>query len=221
MSVQWQQYGIDPKVMARKPKGISTRQWALQNASEAFRAAYYNVGAPRNHGNDKFVKSFLWDTNILRTFLEKLKPKAKPKGSIWSRYLAWPLPTKYKALSQNFYVTYPYTQFFIDRGLAGKKHGGLDIPVPSGTPVYSPGSGKVIHAGPYGGYGNTVIIQVGKHWVLLAHNQNVKVKEGQRVRRGQIVAQADSSGFSTGSHLHYEVRVNGMQVDPQPITKFP
>ena len=70
-------------------------------------------------------------------------------------------------------------------------------------------------AGWYGGYGNAVIIEHGNGIsTLYAHASQVYVSEGQAVQKGQPVATVGSTGFSTGPHLHFEVRVSGEPVDP-------
>ncbi len=94
-------------------------------------------------------------------------------------------------------------------------HKGLDISGPSGTPIVAPADGVVIQAGRDGGYGNTLVISHGDGVVTrYGHLSGYKVKAGQRVRRGDVIALMGSTGRSTGSHLHYEILENGTQVDP-------
>lgn len=96
-------------------------------------------------------------------------------------------------------------------------HPGVDLAVPTGTPVYAAQSGKVVTAGWYGGYGNAVVIYHGDNISsVYGHNSSVNVKVGQTVKRGQQIANAGSTGWSTGSHLHFEVRLNGSPISPQP-----
>ena len=99
--------------------------------------------------------------------------------------------------------------------LVGRIHSGIDLAAPTGTPVYSTISGEVTHAGwsPVG-YGNLVVVQNGNVQIYVAHNSQVLVNVGQRVRAGQQVAEVGSTGRSTGPHVHYEVRINGICVDP-------
>ncbi|MEM2265654.1 MAG: peptidoglycan DD-metalloendopeptidase family protein [Candidatus Hadarchaeales archaeon] len=96
----------------------------------------------------------------------------------------------------------------------GKEHTGIDIAVPTGKEVLSTIEGKVIIAREYGGYGNLVVVQNGPVAIYLGHLSELKVKEGDVVQRGQVVGLSGSTGFSTGPHIHYEVRVNGKAVDP-------
>lgn len=96
-------------------------------------------------------------------------------------------------------------------------HPGLDIVANVGTPVYSPGSGVVTFAGRRGGYGLTLEIDHGFGYkTLYAHLSKINVKRGQKVTRGDHIAESGNSGkLSTGPHLHYEVRHNGIALNPK------
>lgn len=96
-------------------------------------------------------------------------------------------------------------------------HPGLDIVANVGTPVYSPGSGVVTFAGRRGGYGLTLEIDHGFGYkTLFAHLSKINVKRGQKVTRGDHIAESGNSGkLSTGPHLHYEVRHNGIALNPK------
>ncbi len=94
-------------------------------------------------------------------------------------------------------------------------HEGLDIAGPIGAPIKSPAAGVVVQAGPNGSYGNFVAIDHGYGiQTRYGHLNGVQVKVGQRVKRHQPVATLGNSGRSTGPHLHYEVRVNSVPVNP-------
>ncbi len=94
-------------------------------------------------------------------------------------------------------------------------HEGIDIETPRGTPVHSTGDGVVSYAGRRGGYGNVVEIDHGFGYVTLyGHLEKSLVKEGEKVKRGDIIALSGSSGLSTGPHLHYGITKNGIFVDP-------
>ena len=94
-------------------------------------------------------------------------------------------------------------------------HEGMDIAAQTGTPVMAPADGVVIRAGFGSGYGNMVEISHGYGIkTLFAHNSRLNVKAGQRVKRGDVISYVGDSGSSTGPHLHYEVRVNGLPVNP-------
>ncbi|HEX7167318.1 MAG TPA: peptidoglycan DD-metalloendopeptidase family protein [Acidimicrobiales bacterium] len=94
-------------------------------------------------------------------------------------------------------------------------HTGVDFGSSSGTPIRSASAGEVIWAGDRSGYGLTVIVDHGGTLATLyAHQSRIAVKEGQTVARGQTVGYVGSTGYSTGPHLHFEVRVAGNPVDP-------
>jgi murein DD-endopeptidase MepM/ murein hydrolase activator NlpD len=96
-----------------------------------------------------------------------------------------------------------------------KFHAGIDIAAPSHTKIYAPANGEVIWAGRKGGYGKTLEIDH-SHGVITryAHNSKILVKSGQQVKKGDIIAKVGTTGDSTGPHLHYEIRVDGISVDP-------
>ncbi|MBC7851464.1 MAG: peptidoglycan DD-metalloendopeptidase family protein, partial [Chitinophagaceae bacterium] len=97
-----------------------------------------------------------------------------------------------------------------------KYHAGLDFSAPQGTPIYSTANGVVRTAGNLGnGYGNHVIINHGYGYeTLYGHMFRIKVKNGQRIKRGEIIGWVGSTGKSTGPHCHYEVHKNGRPLDP-------
>ncbi|HET6474650.1 MAG TPA: peptidoglycan DD-metalloendopeptidase family protein [Thermoleophilia bacterium] len=96
-----------------------------------------------------------------------------------------------------------------------KFHTGLDFGVGYGTPIRASDGGTVIYATWMGGYGNVIIIDHGNGLsTLYAHQSSLAMGTGARVTRGQTVGYVGSTGFSTGPHLHFEVRVNGNPVDP-------
>lgn len=104
----------------------------------------------------------------------------------------------------------------------GKKrpHRGVDYAAAIGTPIKAAGDGRVIFRGTKGGYGRTVIIRHGsKYTTLYAHMSKFRssVKNGTRVRQGQVIGYVGKSGLATGPHLHYEFRVNGVHRNPLTV----
>lgn len=123
-------------------------------------------------------------------------------------------PVGYARISSPFgYRTHPVTHE------VGKLHTGVDFAVPQGTSIHAADSGTVLVAQWYSGYGYCVIIDHGGGvWTLYGHIREggIKVSQGQRVERGQKIAESGSTGRSTGPHLHFEVRINGTAVNPMP-----
>lgn len=96
-----------------------------------------------------------------------------------------------------------------------KHHDGMDFASPIGTPVYATGDGTVIKAGWDGAYGNAIDIDHGYNYLTrYAHLSEVLVSPGQEIHRGDLIGKVGSTGKSTGSHLHYEVRLKGTPQNP-------
>ena len=97
-----------------------------------------------------------------------------------------------------------------------KMHKGLDFTAPQGTPIYATGDGVVADASfSATGYGNHVEINHGYGYATLyGHMVRIKVRAGQRIKRGEVIGWVGSTGKSTGPHCHYEVHINGNPVDP-------
>ena len=125
--------------------------------------------------------------------------------------MAWPVPSCHTVSSGYGGRIHPTTGKY-------KFHGGLDIPGSYGSAIVAANSGKVIWAGNRGdSYGNYVIIDHGGGVsTLYGHSSKVLVSTGQRVSRGQRIANVGSTGRSTGPHCHFEVRINGSRVNPTP-----
>ena len=97
----------------------------------------------------------------------------------------------------------------------GRMHEGVDIGAGSGTPIVASASGTVIYAGWMGGYGNLVVIDHGGGIATAyAHQSSIAAGVGQAVAQGQVIGYIGCTGHCFGSHLHFEVRVNGAAVDP-------
>jgi len=98
-----------------------------------------------------------------------------------------------------------------------RMHSGIDIPGRIGTPVRAAEGGIVRYAGRAGGYGNLIeIVHPGGARTRYGHLARILVPAGAEVQRGETIAQMGSTGRSTGSHLHFELRENGRAIDPLP-----
>jgi murein DD-endopeptidase MepM/ murein hydrolase activator NlpD len=100
-------------------------------------------------------------------------------------------------------------------GSGFETHPGIDIGAPMGATIAAAAGGRVIFAGWYGGYGNAIIIDHGGNTsTVYGHCSQIFVSNGQDVQRGQAIGAVGMTGRATGPHLHFEVRVNGVPVDP-------
>lgn len=122
----------------------------------------------------------------------------------------WPVPGYYRISSEYESRISP---------ISGKKefHTGIDIPANYGEDVVAAADGVVIHSGNINGFGNTIMINHGGGVVTLyGHNSSLVATNGQKVTKGQVVARIGSTGWSTGNHCHFEVRLNGEHTSPWP-----
>lgn len=109
----------------------------------------------------------------------------------------------------------PRTPFKTSTGISSSDHKGVDIAAPHGAPVIASKDGIVTFAGPRGGYGNLIIIDHGGGVeTRYAHLSAIGVSTNTSVRQGQIIGNVGSTGSSTGSHLHFEIRSGGQTIDP-------
>jgi murein DD-endopeptidase MepM/ murein hydrolase activator NlpD len=112
-------------------------------------------------------------------------------------------------------VNGPITSPFCERRAWEACHPGIDIGVPSGTPIRAAGSGRVSIAGPQGGYGNFTCIQHGGALsTCYGHQSSIGVSVGQSVSQGQVIGRTGCTGLCFGPHLHFETRVNGAVQNP-------
>ncbi len=103
----------------------------------------------------------------------------------------------------------------------GRRHNGIDIGIPTGTPVTAADGGVVVFAGTKGGYGKCVIIDHGANLeTRYAHNSKLYVKTGDKVFKGQTISASGNTGVSTGPHLHFEIRKNNVPVNPRGYLSF-
>ena len=122
----------------------------------------------------------------------------------------WPVPGYYRISSDYVDRTSPIF------GTA-EFHTGLDIPASYGEDVVAAADGVVITSGWVRGYGNTIMISHGSGLVTLyGHNSSLTVPNGVSVKKGQVIAKIGSTGYSTGNHCHFEVRLNGSHTNPWP-----
>jgi len=138
----------------------------------------------------------------------KIRELQKKNSGINGSVSVWPTPGYQYITSPFGYRTHPITK---QKGL----HSGVDIGAPHGAKIISAGAGIVIYSGWYGAYGNAVIIDHGNGIsTLYGHMSSRAVSTNAAVVPGQVIGNVGSTGWSTGPHLHFEVRQDGVPVDP-------
>ena len=134
--------------------------------------------------------------------------KLMTKKSYYGGIMKWPVPS-------STIITSGFGMRFHPILKKNELHTGIDIGAPKGVSIVAAASGKVIVAGWETGYGNTVIIDHGgKIATLYGHASKLLVRVGENVKAGQTIAKVGSTGWSTGPHLHFEVRKNGSPINP-------
>jgi len=138
---------------------------------------------------------------------------AKTSTNKFSGRFTWPTPGYTRITSDYGWRIHPILK-------KRKLHTGVDIAAPSGTSVLAGDKGTVIYAGSLGAYGNTVVVDHGGGISsMYCHLSSIQAREGQGVAKGQKVGRVGSTGWSTGPHLHFEVRVSGDPVSPWKYLK--
>lgn len=127
--------------------------------------------------------------------------------------MLWPVPGNYEITSPFGGRIHPITGIWTT-------HGGTDIRAPYGTPIVAANDGEVIYAGSHWSYGNYIIVDHGGGIsTLYGHCSKLIASYGQAVSKGETIALIGSTGESTGNHLHFEVRVNGVRKQPMDYLK--
>ncbi len=153
-------------------------------------------------GAKKPLKVEIYIDDVVKESAEKERDRATyPKADF-----IWPVEGK-------------CTDFFEDD--ERKRHQGIDISSPSGSPIKASHSGWVIYSGnTIRGYGNLIILRHSEEFVTVyAHNEINLVEEGTRVEGGQVIAKVGQTGRASGPHLHFEIRRNNKAIDPLPLLK--
>lgn len=161
---------------------------------------------------DKKKKVLEEKEDELNAQAKELESKLKSMVDVNTQYVGgvfiWPCPSSYYITSYAGYRMHPVLNVW-------KYHSGMDIAASYGASIVAAGDGKVILAGVYGGYGNCVMIDHGGGIVTIyGHASSILVSAGQQVKQGQEIAKVGSTGISSGNHLHFEVRNNGVVEDP-------
>lgn len=189
----------------------------LESAAEEVKASFAEIEAEENSINaqiDKIVKEMEAEAERKRQEeAAKAQQSGSGSGSTSSGTTqvggyTYPLPSGYRTVRSKFgYRNHPVTGVY-------KLHTGVDISAPNGTPIYAAKPGTVIIAGYSSAWGNYVVINHGNGiTTLYAHMSKILTTKGATVSAGQQIGKVGSTGYSTGNHLHFEVRQNGSYQD--------
>jgi len=154
------------------------------------------------------VEHTILDTKIVAEAVDELVvvgTLVRPLTASWGEYI-WPTTGTVSSLFGPRRVS-----------IGSSNHQGIDITAPHGTPVYAADGGEVFFVGFSGGFGNLIKIEHDNgHVTYYAHLSSMTVEVGQRVYRGQHIGGVGMTGTASGNHLHFEIRINGVPVDPMP-----
>lgn len=208
---------IDFHRALRKGDRFSITYEALQADGEPMRSGRVLSAEFVNNG-----KTFqaMWFGGAAQPSGEKANDKGGAKGAYYTldgkslrrAYLASPL--EFSRVTSGFTMRlHPILQTW-------RAHLGVDYAAPTGTAVRTIGDGTIDFAGVQSGYGNVVIVNHGKeNTTVYAHLSKINVQKGQKISQSEVIGLVGSTGWSTGPHLHFEFRVNGVHQDPLTLAR--
>ncbi|MDR2006369.1 MAG: peptidoglycan DD-metalloendopeptidase family protein [Acidaminococcales bacterium] len=201
---QQEELAAGQEKIARLRDSAAAKQQIVSGHRRQRRTAFDAAAAERNQAEREYNELMAISeriTDMIRRLEANGQPIGKGTGS-----MDWPLRGP---------ITSPYGWRIHPIFGSQKFHAGLDISANYGDPVKAADEGVVISAGWLGGYGYTVMIDHGGGIITLyAHNSELTVSAGEMVLKGQTVALAGSTGYATGPHCHFEVRIHGQTADP-------
>jgi murein DD-endopeptidase MepM/ murein hydrolase activator NlpD len=186
-------------IAASKGRLVSSRN-DLQSTRDGRQAVLAQVRSSR-HKAEEDLNAMLAQQSQIQNQLQSSVPSGGPIRH-GSGQLIWP-------------VNGPITSPFCERRAWEACHPGIDIGVPTGTPIHAADSGTVSIAGPVSGYGNYTCIQhTSSMSTCYGHQSRIMVSVGQSVSQGQVIGLSGCTGLCFGPHLHFEVRINGAVTNP-------
>ncbi|HEO65921.1 MAG TPA: M23 family metallopeptidase, partial [Spirochaetes bacterium] len=187
-----------------------TRTWKKRKKK---RRGSVRVNLPKNKrkllkGNNKIIERKFFNQHL----------KASTPKKRWVGLFKWPIPnSRRRAKSFGRYRTYILGKNTIIRAY----HRGIDISRPKGTPVKASNNGVIAVAAHYSIRGNAILINHGQGiYTAYYHLSRIHVKVGQSVKKGELIGRVGTTGLSTGPHLHWELRVNGVSVNPDQWCRY-
>jgi murein DD-endopeptidase MepM/ murein hydrolase activator NlpD len=188
---------------------VDERRRSLRAQEESKRALLRRIERERTTF-ENLVEELEEDSRRLEQLIRQLTPTTRPElGRIGLRVRAGFLWPARGPITSGFGMR-RHPIFRITR-----MHNGVDIAAPWGSPVLAAAPGRVLYTGWFGGYGKMILLDHGSGvTTLYAHLSRILVRRGQVVERGQRIGRVGSTGYSTGPHLHFEVRIDGRPVNP-------
>ncbi len=166
----------------------------------------YNDLLAQKKEYDKNIKELERDSQEIFQLITKMQKQAKSTARIGDGRFIWPVIGE---------ISSPFGERIHPIFKVRSVHTGVDIQAPSGRPVFAASDGVILFSGTWGGYGKAIIIDHGASMTTLyGHLSQYFVKKGIFVKKGQIIGLVGSTGWSTGPHLHFEIRVEGKETDP-------
>jgi murein DD-endopeptidase MepM/ murein hydrolase activator NlpD len=197
--------------LARTRAALESRQSQLDAARSRKQHALQQVKA-----NEQNLEGDVSDIQAqIQAQIQAAEASQPPQvaGPVQGQYTPGPPSSSGFIWPVNGPVVSPFGPRTINGGY--ENHPGIDIAVPTGTPIHAAAAGTVALAGPNDGYGNYTCIEHGGGLsTCYAHQETISVSVGQHVTQGQVIGLTDCTGYCFGPHLHFEVRVNGQVVDP-------
>ena len=182
-------------------KVIETEKREISRSSAEKEKAYQSLRARRKE-YEKRVR--MLEASSLE--IEKFIRARGKSAAVSSGRFIWPM--KGRIVSRYGYRRHPIWGGF-------HLHAGIDIAAPYGKPIACADSGEVIFSGWWDGYGKAVVIDHGRGYTTVyGHMSRIYMQAGQKVEKSQVIGLIGSTGFSTGPHLHFEIRYNGKPIDP-------
>jgi murein DD-endopeptidase MepM/ murein hydrolase activator NlpD len=196
--------------VASEAHTIAIRKAQVRSARDTLLAEERGLASARQNKNESLVAV----KESKREYLHEAAGLAQASASLAARLSGSSYnPGPPSAAGLIWPVNGPVTSGFGMRW--GRMHEGIDIAVPTGTPIHAAAAGKVVYASWMSGYGNLVAIDHGNGLsTAYGHQERVAVSVGQIVAQGQVIGYSDCTGHCFGPHVHFEVRVNGAPVDP-------
>ncbi|MEA5009043.1 peptidoglycan DD-metalloendopeptidase family protein [Clostridium tyrobutyricum] len=196
---------------------LSTKKSEL-DAANAKKKAYYKELDKDLVKLEKALDQEVEESNNLEAQIRSLTSKSSNNNSNSESYSGTRGPIlKVSDIGRMPVVTSPFGMRLHPILKKYKMHTGIDYGAPSGTPIYVMSDGVAIISTYSSGYGNYIVIDHGGGVsTLYSHNSANLVSPGQTVKKGQLIGKVGQTGYATGPHVHFEVRINGTPVNPEP-----